>query len=164
MPKVYVAPLPAGALLEKYAQRPELYTDCFATAIAQPVNFEAFVAAFYTTWLFKLERVILALALGLGSSDAQASELARGERETFAAWRVEARTSNQLLLDAGSTRSWLMLSLERSESATRQMLYFGSAVVATRGGRLTWPYRALLGFHKLYSRLLLAAARRRLAN
>jgi hypothetical protein len=29
---------------------------------------------------------------------------------------------------------------------------------------LGWPFRALLGFHKLYSRILLAAAARRLAR
>jgi hypothetical protein len=48
-------------------------------------------------------------------------------------------------------------------------LYFGSAVVGkdNPGGgtpRMGSVFVALLGFHKLYSRVLLAAARARLAN
>ena len=61
----------------------------------------------------------------------------------------------------GQTRSWLMVAPEGD--GTR--LYFGSVVVAgdhpgARGPR--YPHKLLLGFHKLYSRALLAAARRRL--
>jgi hypothetical protein len=62
------------------------------------------------------------------------------------------------------TRSWLMV--EPLEAGTR--LYFGSVVVPVRdaSGRLELgsPYSALLGFHKLYSRILLASARSRLAG
>jgi hypothetical protein len=47
-------------------------------------------------------------------------------------------------------------------------LYFGSAVipVRTKSGEtaLGFPYGALLGFHKLYSRILLRAARLRLEH
>jgi hypothetical protein len=59
----------------------------------------------------------------------------------------------------GRTRSWLM-SAPGGDSATH--LYFGSAVVPVRdrSGRpvLGRPYNILLGFHKLYSRVLIAAA------
>jgi hypothetical protein len=52
-------------------------------------------------------------------------------------------------------------------SGTR--LYFGSAVVPVvdaKSGQPTlgFAFRALLGFHKLYSRVLLRAARARLAR
>jgi hypothetical protein len=48
-------------------------------------------------------------------------------------------------------------------------LYFGSAVVSTAGrttahSRIGFKFSALLGFHKLYSRLLLGSARARLAK
>ena len=44
-------------------------------------------------------------------------------------------------------------------------LYFGSAVVPRRGSAgLGWQFTALLAFHKLYSRVLLRAARNRLAK
>ena len=36
-------------------------TDCYAVDVAQDVTFEAFVTAFYTTWLFKMELVVLRL-------------------------------------------------------------------------------------------------------
>jgi hypothetical protein len=48
-------------------------------------------------------------------------------------------------------------------------LYFGSAVVlvtdkASGQVRMGFRFKALLGFHKLYSRILLYAARSRLAR
>ena len=47
-------------------------------------------------------------------------------------------------------------------------LYFGSAVVARTADdghpRLGFSFRALLGFHRRYSRALLAAARTRLTT
>ena len=55
-------------------------------------------------------------------------------------------------------------------SATGTLLYFGSAVVplSKRGGtgrpRMGFAFRALLGFHKAYSRVLLRAAVARLAR
>ena len=79
----------------------------------------------------------------------------RRELDAFAAWRVEDRAEDQLLLCdlPGRTRSWLMAASE----GTRTLLYFGSAIVPLSPG-----YRALLGFHKLYSRVLLRAAKSRL--
>ncbi|HET9865174.1 MAG TPA: hypothetical protein VFP37_17165 [Steroidobacteraceae bacterium] len=103
------------------------------------------------------------------SSDAEAWQLARGERDTFAAWTVEASAPNQLLLRDlyGNTRSWLMLEPHVGGGATR--LYFGSAIVPRvdrRSGRprLKRRFSALLGFHRRYSRALLAAARARLSS
>lgn len=162
MSSVYIAKLPTGALLEKYAADASVYTDCFAVAIAQVVSFDQYVEAFYTTWLFRLERLILGL-FGMRSTDEQARELALAQRTCFAAWQVEARAPNQLLLDAGRTRSWLMLEPSAVTPGMSQTLFFGSAVVSGRNGRMGLAFKLLLGAHKLYSRLLLKAASRRLA-
>ncbi|TWO70147.1 hypothetical protein FN976_16260 [Caenimonas sedimenti] len=146
------------------------YADCYATDIARAVTHAEFVEAFYTTRLFKAERFILRWLASKPSSDAQARQLAAGERDTFAAWTVEGRAPGQLMLAdfSGRTRSWLMVGPVEGAAGTR--LYFGSAVVpgkaAGDGGRarMGFLFRALLGFHKLYSRALLRSARARLAS
>ena len=68
----------------------------------------------------------------------------------------------------GRTRSWLM-SVAAGTHAERTRLYFGSAVVPvtndrTREARMGFVFRALLGFHKVYSRILLRAAAARVAR
>jgi hypothetical protein len=165
MPGVHRQPLPPGALHECYA-RDGAYTDCYVTSIDRAVSHEEFVAAFYTTWLFKLERWILSWLVKKPSTNSQALGIARGETREFAAWTEEARTSDQLLMCdfLGRTRSWFRVSCE---SPRRTTLYFGSVVTSrvnpgTGERELGRGYRALLGFHKLYSRALLAAARARL--
>lgn len=159
--------LPEGALLGRHVESGN-YTDCYRVDLDEvQVGFADYVQAFYTTRLFKLERWILRWLVRRPSTDAQVAELARGQREDFAAWTVEARAPAQLLLCDlyGRTRSWLMLA----PTAEGSTLYFGSAVVARRDPRtgarsMGWTYRALLGFHKLYSRLLLSAAVNRLLD
>ena len=154
--------LPATALLRRY-DGDGGYADCFCTDLDAAVTQAAFVEAFYCTWLFRLERMVLTLA-GRPASDEQVRALAAGTAEAFAAWTVEARAPDQLLLcDAlGRTRSWLMC--EASGPGTR--LYFGSAVVPRRDAagqaRMGPGFKALLGLHTLYSRALLHAAARRL--
>lgn len=158
---VSLAPLPSNALLQRYKQREECFTDCYCTDIPATVSLANYVAAFYTTRLFKLERLLIRLAVKRPSTDADAIALGLGQIETFAAWSVEAREDNQLLLCdlADSTRSWLMV--EPFENGT--CLYFGSAVVPRPGAKGMGPiFHLLKGFHKLYSRALLASARRRL--
>ena len=163
------SPLPEHAFLGVYARNGS-YTDCFTLDMPGSVSHAEFVEAFYTTAVFKLERLILKWAVSRPSTDAQARQLAKGELDTFAAWSVEVRGVDQLLLCAmdGRTRSWLMAApVEGGERATR--LYFGSAVVPSGKGssgrpRMGFAFRALLGFHKLYSRVLLGAAASRLAR
>ena len=151
--------LPPHALLRAHADGVN-YTDCFRVRCSRAATHAEYVEAFYTTWLFRLERWILAWAVARPSTDAQARELATGTRDGFAAWSVEARAPGQLLMCDlhGRTRSWLM-----TDGGT---LYFGSAVVAVAGAsgqrRLGAIYAVLLGFHKLYSRALLRAAATRL--
>ena len=69
----------------------------------------------------------------------------------------------------GSTRSWLMTLTQENNGESRTRLYFGSAIlgrspVAGEKKRLGRGFRLLLGFHKIYSRVLLQAARARLGN
>lgn len=155
--------LPENALLLQYFED-GTYTDCYRADMDGRVSQVEFVAAFYSTWLFKLERWILGWAVKRPSTDAEALELAQGRRDRFAAWDVERRTEDQLLLCDlhGRTRSWLMTSPDAGDGPGTR-LYFGSAVVPrfhadTGKSSLGFTYRALLGFHKLYSRCLLHAA------
>jgi hypothetical protein len=160
--------LPARALLLTYASGGG-YADCYFVDVPGSVSHADYVDAFYTTVLFKLERRLLSWFVARSSTDAQARELALAQRATFAAWSVEARADDQLLLCdfLGNTRSWLM-NVPAADGATTR-LYFGSAVVPridrrTGERRISFTFRALLGFHKLYSRMLLSAAARRIGS
>jgi hypothetical protein len=162
--------LPPGALLQRY-RAAGTYWDCYCIDISRTVSLAEYVQAFYTTPLFKLERLILKWLVSRPSTDEQARLLGVGSLAAFAAWTVEARDANQLLLCDlfGRTRSWLLVTPVASGDGKSSRLYFGSAVTPRldrRTGRMTRgsSYNALLGFHKLYSRLLLTAARWRLAR
>lgn len=168
MPAIQPCPLPPQSLLSKYAGA-GAYTDCYSAEVARPVSHAEFVEVFYTGALFRIERLLLGVVFSRPSTDAHARQLAVGERSTFAAWRVEDRAADQLLLCdvAGRTRSWLMVASASTPHGTR--LYFGSAVVpivsrSTGKPGMGFPFKALLGFHKLYSRALLRSARSRLAG
>jgi len=152
-------PLPDNALLGTYSNE-GAYTDCYMTDISVSVSHAQYVTAFYTTPLFKLERFILTWAVSKPSTDVQAKQLAYGLTQTFAAWTVEARAEDQLLMCdlVRRTRSWLMV-VPLESGGTR--LYFGSAVVPGQDkSSLEFSFRALLGFHKPYSVALLYAVRR----
>ena len=150
--------LPENAFLQRYVDVG--HTDCYGVDVEQDVTFADFVTAFYTTWLFKLERTILRL-VKRPSTDAEVAELAAGTRTTFAAWDVEDRGADQILMCdmGGRTRSWLQVT--PLDTGTR--LYFGSAVVPDKkSGKMGFIFHALMGFHKLYSVMLLKAAVRNL--
>jgi hypothetical protein len=163
--------LPAASLLRAYSAGTG-YADCFVAELPGASPLASFVEAFYTSPLFKLERAILRALAGRPSSDQQARDLASGARSTFAAWKVEDRRSDQLLLVdfTGRTRSWLMVEpFDAAAGARGTRLYFGSAVVPRKGKRagsesMGLAFHALLGFHKLYSRLLLRSACARLLS
>ena len=164
---VRVCALPADAFLHRYGQGGG-YADCYVVETAGQIPLGAYVEAFYTTWLFKLERAVLSLA-GRPSTDDQAKQLAAGTSSAFAAWSIETRAEDQLLMcdDTARTQSWFKVAPVPGASSRRTRLYFGSGVTPIRHratGRVTLGpvFRALLGFHKLYSRALLAAARTRL--
>jgi len=167
MSSLHPCALPPDSLLQRYAAT-HAYTDCYATQVAGAVSQATYVAAFYTTAPFKVERLLLRLFASRPSTDQEAVALAQGQRQAFAAWSVEERTPNQILLRdmTGRTRSWLMTA-PCEDGTTR--LYFGSAIVPPRDAApgaspLDFPFSTLLGFHKLYSRVLLFAARSRLTS
>jgi hypothetical protein len=158
MVQVVQGELPDGAALARY--KAIGYTDCFYVDVPKDVSFEAYITAFYTSWLFKMERIVLRL-VKRPSTDREVTELAIGTRTRFAAWDVEEREEQQILMCdmAGRTRSWLMV--EPAGEGTR--LYFGSAVVPDKNsGKMGWLFHAFMGFHKVYSVQLLKAAVRNL--
>lgn len=168
MPQVHPCPLPSGALLARYGGTSG-YVDCYTTLLPRTVTHAEFVEAFYTGSVFKVERWLLRLLLAKPSTDAEARQLAAGRLDHFSAWRVEARAADQLLLCdvTGRTRSWLMVVPTADGAATQ--VFFGSAVLPANrrsvgGQRMGVAFTALLGFHKLYSRVLLGAAHSRLAR
>jgi len=166
--RIAACELPVGALLGRYRDACA-YTDCYEVDKSRSVSQADYVEAFYTTWVFKLERWVLAMFVSKPSTDMQAQALACGQADAFAAWSVEGRTGNQLLMCdfQRRTRSWLMSVPAPGDPVTGTRLYFGSAVVPAtnpQSGRsaMGFVFRALLGFHKVYSRVLLGAAMSRL--
>ena len=155
------AALPPGALLGRY-QAANSYTDCFVATVPGCIAQAAFIEAFYTTTLFKLERLALAVLLRRPSSDPEVRRLATGQASGFAAWTVEAREAEQILLCdfMGASRSWLEDSV-----AGATTLYFGTALLPPPGrDRLGAGFRALIPFHRPYARALLRSAVRRLKS
>lgn len=168
MPKICPCEVPPNSLLSHYKDG-HGYADCYVVEVYGVISQAMFIEAFYTSPLFKVERSILAHLAQKSASDADVRQLANGKTVTFSAWNVEAQSSAQLLLadSTGRTRSWLMaLPVTENNQQTSTLLYFGSAVVrrqtkAADKPRMGWGFYALLGFHRLYSRLLLAAASKR---
>ena len=162
--KAVIGPMPDQALLSRYREK-KAYTDCYILDVPQPASLTHYVEAFYTTPLFKLERLFLTFMVGKPSSDAQARLMARGKGDRFAAWTVEDRTDDQIILCdfLGKTRSWLMC-VARPDGAR---LYFGTAIVpkhVSAAGKVSLglAFHLMLGFHRLYAPALLLAAARRL--
>jgi len=79
--------IPDGALLNNYLGA-GTYTDCSVTDIHGSVSHAQYVMAFYTTPVFKLERLILKIAVLRPSTDAQAEQLAAGSIDVFSSWRM----------------------------------------------------------------------------
>ncbi len=118
-----------------------------------------------------MERMILKWAASKPSTDAEADLLAEARLGAFAAWDVEARRDDQILLSdyRGRTRSWLMSEPLTGNTGNSTRLYFGSAVIPTRGKktnelRMAKSFSVLLQFHRLYSQVLLSSARSRLSS
>lgn len=166
MPRVESCTLPAEALLNSYVEI-GAYTDCFRCVVDRRLSHAEFVQDFYTTGLFKLERLILKYVMSLPATDVEAIQVANGSIDRFSAWRVEQRSENQLLMcDVhGRTRSWFMTEPGSGDQASKTTLYFGSAVTQKTNpengdSSMGAGFNLLLGFHKLYSRALLYSASR----
>ena len=163
MPTVQTCEIPLISLLRQYKDGPG-YADCYVIKVPGTVTQAAYIEAFYTSPLFKIERTLLQYLASKPATDADAKALAGGGATRFSAWRVEAQSSSELLLAdfTGRTRSWLMaVPGPLGNDLPGTLLYFGSAVVplSSQGAQsMGWLFHALLGFHRLYSRLLLGAA------
>jgi len=161
--------VPDGALLRTYrgGLYPERWResgDCFTISVDRVVSLAEFIFAFYTSPVFRIERVILGLLVGAPSTDIDARHLAEGTTASFAIWRVGERTAVQLLMcdRYERTRSWFGV-VALSDGKT--LLQFGSAV-ASRSNSGAVPrargslFGLLLKFHVVYSQVLLHAAKR----
>ncbi|MEM6760834.1 MAG: hypothetical protein AAF601_15275 [Pseudomonadota bacterium] len=152
-------PVPPGTFLADFAAREGHYADCF-TVVDKSATLPQLITAFYTQPLFRAERLVLRVAAGARSSDAQVRALASGEINDLAVWTVHSRSETEILLEdvqSNRTLSWL---------STAGGLHFGSVVKPVRNKRgklvLGPVFDALLTAHKLYSRALLAGAARRI--
>jgi hypothetical protein len=152
--------VPRDGLLQAYVGQGETYTDCFEVMSPVGVTLPEFIEAFYTTWLFRLERLVLQVVLRRWIRDTDVKALATGA-DAFAAWTVEGRDEAQILLCdfAYHTRSYQAVSSKQG-GATR--LVFGSAVVVAEGKEMGRITRALLPLHRFYSKALLRLAERKL--
>ncbi len=168
---VHACEIPVPSFLRKYKDGTG-HADCYVTEVPGLITQPQFVEAFYTSPLFKIERTIISCLASKPATDSDAKQLAAGNASKFSAWSVEAQSPSELLLAdfTGRTRSWLMaLPCVGSPVATRTRLYFGSAVVArtVRGSpqpNMGWAFHSLLGFHRVYSRLLLSTASGRVGS
>jgi hypothetical protein len=162
---------PEDALLKTYrgGVHPEhwgRYGDCFSVRIDREVSLADFVYAFYTSPVFRIERWLLRAFIGARSSDVAAWALADGTAASFAAWYVGERTATQLLMcdRYERTRSWFRIA---ALDGGGTLLQFGSAVAAVAAARdpgtgaraQSRGFRVMLGFHVLYSQILLNAAK-----
>jgi hypothetical protein len=171
MPIAVPTELPEATLLAQL-RRSGCYTDCFTLTLPMVATQAQFIEAFYTTRLFKMERLVLRVLAGSVSTDAQAADLANGSGSAFAVWQVNMRTAGELLLtdETGRTSSWLMAVPDHSSGESGTRLFFGSAIKPRRASVVDGQaqfgplFHGLLGLHNLYSRRLLEAAAKRLGT
>ncbi len=165
--------VPEDALLKTYrgGLRPECWGksgDCFAVTVDRVTHLAEFVFAFYTSPVFRIERLILRILAGAPSTDSEARRLAEGSSTSFAIWRVGERTATQLLMcdRYERTRSWFRV-MPLNDGKT--LLQFGSTVASgsdhqTRAMARGNLFRLLLKFHVVYSQVLLHVAKRRVMS
>ncbi len=154
-----IAP-PPDAALTAYQAREGCHTDCFFIDVPGTLTLQTYIELFFDTWLFRLERRILALT-GFGPAGLpEIQALASGQTETFAAWTVEIRTPTQILMNVAKSpiRTWLQVE----PTPTGARLYFGSAVLPNpKSNRINRLTTALTPLHLIYAKSLLGAAARK---
>jgi hypothetical protein len=157
---------PPESLIAPFAAQAGFHSDCYTCVVPGQVALADYVGAFYTTPLFRAERLVLRFAAGAPSTGVEAQAVASGRAERFAVWQVEARRSDEMILAerSGRTKSWFKVAAQGADTK----LFFGSVVVPVRsksGALVLGPvFDSLKGAHGLYSRALLASAARRLAR
>ncbi len=165
---VMVGRIPEAAFLKTYEYKAGCYVDCYYLDVPESVSLPDYVYAFFTSPVFRIERAMLRLFASSQSSDCDVKELATNKGDRLAGWRAMARDDTQMILAVGEgpIRTWFMCGKpEAAFEGTR--LYFGSAVLPTKQSDTGKPemgrmFRYLLGFHKIYSRVLLRSAKRKL--
>ena len=165
MPQITSTALPDTAFLARYEAQPDTHTDCYHARVAKHVPLERFINAFFNSWLFRIERLILKLSLTKPATDQDIANLANGTSNNMAAWRIEERDDDQILLEVPDTpiRTWPM----REDAGDHTNLYFGSAILPMRTDKNGKPamghiFIMLMGFHQIYARALLYLAKRAL--
>lgn len=169
MAQVVETQIPDNTLIAGQAALHGYYTDCYSFDFGGAATLPQLINAFYTTPLFRLERLILAMRPQGRMRDVDVVALAAGKTDRMAIWHVEERRADEVLLSAGRTKSWLMAEpYDPSLAGEGTRLYFGSVVVPEppkREGaqpRLGPVFDSLLKAHRVYSRMLLGAAAYRL--
>jgi len=157
-------PLPHDTLLHRYENGPGHHTDCFETEVAQGVSLPDYIEAFFNSPILRIERKLLGLAM-LKSNYDDVVLLAQGRSDHIAGWQTEDRADQEILLTVmgGGVRTWLKVIPEEDHSR----LLFGSAVVPpddapvdeTGAPKMAWWVQGLMGFHRLYSHIVLGAAK-----
>ena len=170
MTRITAPPLPPQSLLAR-KRGPECYRDAFRASVAGEVSLGELVTAFFSSRAFLAERMALHL-IGRGADHADIAALAAGRTERFAAWQMEAREENELLMHdfLDQTCCWLAVSTRGPDGALdgplpvpergRTFIWFGTGVREVGGPIM----RNLQGAHRFYARQLLAGAARGLAR
>jgi hypothetical protein len=160
---------PEGAFIRQYTTTLGGYSDCYYIDIQQDVSLSDYILTFFSTPIFRMERLLLNLVPSGRSNEQCVLDLAAGTGNKMAGWKTENRDDNQLLLAVGDgpIRTWLMVQGSPSSKTTR--LYFGSAALPTSMTKEGHPklaivFRLFAGLHIFYSRLLLWWAARDLAR
>lgn len=155
--------LPKATLIANQAEL-GFFTDCFCTEIFGQFELSDYITAFYTSPIFRIERFLLRLAPKGRSTDQDVAALAAGQAKQLAIWTEEFRRSDEVLMNAGKTKSWLHLKSTDQGST----LYFGTVVLpekpknADESPRMGKGFELFMGLHRLYSRVLLRSAARNL--
>lgn len=135
--------------------------DCFRLDVPGHVPIERFAHAFFTSWLFKLERLVLPVA----TTDDLAKDFAYSRVNEFAIWTAKERTDSELLAvwaeqhSPASGATWMrVVHGKDDEGKPKTCLEFGSAIAPG-----DMPYQkavmaVAVPLHLAYSGLLLGAA------
>ena len=152
--------------MQQYTEIEGCSADAFKDNVKFPVSLEEFIQAFFGSNAFQMERTLLKIIGKPYVSPADIKALAASQQTQFAIWQVEAQSDHEIMLKVGNgpIRSWLMVLPEQNGKTS---LYFGSAVLPqdkTKNGtpQIGFLFRALIGFHNFYSRLLLNSATKKL--
>lgn len=89
--------VPLNSLLRRYKDSVG-FADCYVTEVPGTVTQEAYIVAFYTSALFKVERTVIKYAVARPSTDDDVRRLATGRADGFSAWRIEGQSESELLL------------------------------------------------------------------